>query len=174
MGATFAAHCLRSAWQSSRDRRLPFTEAQIKAMIAPTVKRMLKKARERNNSFYFERFPAGRLVPLALSVGPVPAFQITEAGLVLTNGEENVCLGYGGEPVSIANAPRPAKVAFNPAYLIDLHDALSAFDSAPGSPCGPLRAHDALAPFSIKSNKAMDSGDGFGFYAVVMPQRHAK
>lgn len=173
MDESFKARCLRAARQSVADRGLPFSEAQVAGFIKKDVTRMIRKARERVNTCFFERTPGNRLLPLPLAIGPTPAFQIREDGLALINGEKDVAICYGANPVSPGSAPAPAAVAFNPAYLIDLSEALTAFDSVPGSPYGPLQAHDALASFSLKSNHPIDSGKGFSFYAVIMPQRYS-
>jgi len=174
MEANFTDACDRAAWSACIDSRLPFTFAQIKATVAKDVKRMIKKARERNNSCYFERIQSGRLIPLPLTIGPVPQFQVMNDGRVNVLGADKVSLCYGGNPVSIANAPAPSSVCFNPAYLADLHEAIQAFDSAPGSPCGALEAHDATASFCTSSKAHMDKGRSFTFVAVVMPQRSAR
>lgn len=174
MRASFKARCLRAAVQSVNDRRLPYSEAQVESMIKKDINRMIKVATSRDVSAYFERTHAGRLIGLPLSIGPTPGFQITETGLVLINGEKDVALCYSGNPVGFDRPPAPARVAFNPKYLIDLSDALTAFDSAPGSRCGPLQAHDAQSSFCMRSDHPMDSGKGFSFYAVIMPQRMAR
>jgi hypothetical protein len=170
--AAFSSACLRAACQSAADRRLPFTEAQVKQMIAPTVKRMLRKARERDYSAYFERIHSGRLIPLPLAVGPVPAWQMMDDGRPFTNGEDKVCLNYAGNPLSLGAPPAPASAAFNPRYLADVAEAVAAFESANGYACGALQAHAADASFMIQSaSLPLDSGKGFSFYAVIMPQR---
>jgi len=173
MESNFTDACERAALGACIDSRLPFTFAQIKAAVAKDVKRMIKQARERNNSCYFERTHAGRLIPIPLTLGPVPQFQVMNDGRVNVLGADKVSLCYGGNPVSIANAPAPSSVCFNPAYLADLHEAIQAFDSAPGSPCGALEAHDATASFCTSSKAHMDKGRSFTFVAVVMPQRSA-
>ena len=174
MEANFTDACERAAWSACIDSRLPFTFAQIKTAIAKDVKRMIRKAREHNNSCYFERTHAGRLIPLPLTLGPVPQFQVMNDGRVNILGADKVSLCYGGNPVSIVNAPGPASACFNPAYLADLHEAIQAFDSAPGSPCGALEAHDKESSFCTSSKAYMDKGRSFTFVAVVMPQRCAR
>jgi hypothetical protein len=167
----FTSACLRAACQSAVDRQLPFTEAQVKGMISPTVKRMIRKAYERNNSTYFERGPAGRLIPIPLAIGPAPAWQMMDDGRLFTNGEDKVCLNHGGNPCTIGNPPAPASACFNPRYLSDMADALDAFDAAPGATYGPLQAHDKHAAFVLRASLPLDSGKGFSLYLVIMPQR---
>ena len=174
MRESFKARCLRAACQSVNDRRLPYSETQVKAMIARDVNRMIKTVTSRGASAYFGRGDAARCYPLPLSIGPTPGFQITDAGLVMINGEDKIELSQGVSPVTFDRPPFSARVAFNPAYLMDLSDALSAFDAVPGSSYGPLQAPDALASFAIKSEAPIDSGKAFSFYAVVMPQRFNK
>lgn len=175
MRESFKARCLRAALQSVSDRGLPFSAPQVESMIKKDVQRMIKKATERDVSAYFEKpLKSDRLICLPLSIGPTPAFQIREDGLVLINGEKDVSLCYMGNPTGFERPPAPAVVSFNPKYLIDLSDALTAFDSVPGSMCGPLQAPAAGASFVISSDHPIDSGKGFSFYAVVMPQRMAR
>jgi len=168
---SFKARCLRAACQSVNDQRLPYSEAQVKAMITKDVNRMIKTVTSRGASAYFGKEDAGRCYPLPLSIGPTPLFNITETGLVMINGEDKLELSQGVSPVTFDRPPNPARVSFNPAYLMDLSDALSAFDAVPGSAYGPLQAHDPLASFCLKSEAPIDSGKAFSFYAVVMPQR---
>lgn len=171
MEKSFKARCLRAAVQSSADRGLPFSASQIESFIKKDVARMIRKARERNYSCYFERTAGNRLLPLPLAIGPTPAFQIHDDGRALLNGADKVSICYGASEISAVNPPAPAAVAFNPDYLIDLNDALTAFDDVPGSHYGPLQAHDAKASFCLRSDHPIDSGKGFSFYAVIMPQR---
>jgi hypothetical protein len=168
---SFKTRCLRAACQSVNDQRLPYSEAQVKSMIAKDVNRMIKTVTSRGASAYFGKEDAGRCYPLPLSIGPTPLFKITETGLVMINGEDKLELSQGVSPVAFDRPPNPARVSFNPAYLMDLSDALSAFDAVPGSAYGPLQAHDALASFCLKSEAPIDSGKAFSFYAVIMPQR---
>jgi hypothetical protein len=168
---SFKARCLRAACQSVNDQRLPYSEAQVKAMIAKDVNRMIKTVTSRGASAYFGKEDAGRCYPLPLSIGPTPLFKIREDGLVMINGQDKLELSQGVSPVTFDRPPNPARVSFNPAYLMDLSDALSAFDAVPGSAYGPLQAHDALASFCLKSEAPIDSGKAFSFYAVVMPQK---
>lgn len=174
MRESFKARCLRAACQSVNDRRLPYSETQVKDMISKDVNRMIKTVTARGASAYFGKEDAGRCYPLPLSIGPTPGFQIREDGLVMINGENKLELAQGPHPVAFDRPPNSARVAFNPAYLMDLSDALSAFDAVPGSHYGPLQAHDALASFALKSEAPIDSGKAFSFYAVVMPQRFNK
>ena len=174
MRESFKARCLRAACQSVNDNRLPYSENQVKDMISKDVNRMIKTVTARGVSAYFGKEDAGRCYPLPLSIGPTPGFQIREDGLVMINGEDKLELSQGVSVVTFDRPPNPARVAFNPAYLMDLSDALSAFDAVPGSHYGPLQAHDALASFSLKSEAPIDSGKAFSFYAVIMPQRFNK
>lgn len=171
---SFKARCLRAACQSVNDQRLPYAEPQVKAMISKDVNRMIKIVTARGASAYFGKADGGRCYPLPLSIGPTPGFQIRADGLVMINGEDKLELSQGVSPVSFDRPPSPARVSFNPAYLMDLSDALSAFDAVPGSAYGPLQAHDPLASFCLKSEAPIDSGNAFSFYAVVMPQRMAR
>jgi hypothetical protein len=171
---SFKARCLRAACQSVKDQRLPYSEAQVKAMIAKDVNRMIKTVTARGVSAYFGKDDAGRCYPLPLSIGPTPGFQIGEDGFVLINGEDKIELSHGVSHVTFDLPPCHARVSFNTAYLMDLSDALSAFDTVPGSAYGPLQSYNDLEVFCLKSEAPLDSGKAFSFYAVIMTQRMAR
>lgn len=173
--ARFTEACLSAAVSAAASQSLPFPAEQIRRAALPSVRKLIKDARKRSPLAYFESFPAGRLVPLALRFSHVPpSFMFNaDASHVAPMGAADVRLTHAAGMESFgSDVPRAAAVAINPDYLADLAGACAAFESVSGSSLnGALVAHDDKSPFLMRTCADLDAGERFTFLAVIMPAR---